>query len=263
MYRLDNFIESSINPITSLPYDENWVVFVLTDSKEYNMFVGRINDCAYTVKFSRYSTTDWHFALCDFIDYNKENNKEILLVLKQEELEEARKIYSGHSFKENILRNYEPKILVHSTTFENYINIVKDGKLKSFNNLNLQSEPIGTKLGDPKDFQDYIMFYGGGFTGEIVVNSKQKGKIVMNENDEYLPGARLYFDAEQIASDGLLIRDGCHIKVRSELSLSPYLIFTATAESVGLNKKTSTPKEFSQLSDKLFQSLFSKEFCYD
>ncbi len=259
IYRLDKFTESEINPITSVPYDDSWAVFILTDSKEYNMFVGYINGCAYTVKFSRLANNDWRLALCDFIEYNKEINKNIILVLKSEELEEAKNVYIGHSFNDRTLRYNEPKVLVHSTTHENYTSILKDGKLKSFNKLGLKGEPIGTKLGDPKEFSDYIMFFGGGTTGEIVVNSKQKGEINMNINDEYIPGARFYFDAKKIAADGLLVRDGCHLKVKSELSLTPYLIFTATAKSVGLGNVLSTPKEFAEKADNMFRALYNKE----
>ncbi len=252
IYHLDEFTENSINPFTNSPYDDSWVVFILTDSKDYNMFVGSENGCAYTVKFSRFANEDWRFALCDFIEYNDAKGKNIILVLKADELEKARKTYKCHSYNETALRETEPKVLVHSTTFESYKAIQKDGMLKSFNRLNLQGEPIGAKLGDPQDFSDYIMFCDGGVTGEIIVNSKQKGKIVMDENDEYIPGARLYFDAEKIANDGLLIRDGCHLKVKDKLPLMPYLIFIATAESVGIDK-ISTPKEFSEKADGEFK----------
>ncbi len=263
IYRLDKFIESKINPITSAPYDESWAVFMLTDSRDYNIFVGAVNGCAYTVKFSRFADTDWRLALCDFIDYNEERNKNIILVLKSEELEEAQTAYTGHSFNEKSLRENEPRFLVHSTMPESYEQIQKDGRLKSFNRLNLQGEPIGIRLGDPKDFSDYIMFYGGGATGEIVVNSKQKGKIIMDINDEYTPGARLYFDAEKIAADGLLIRDGCHLKVKNELPLTPYLLFTATAENTGFKNGTSTPKEFSQKADEKFKfTIKNKNHCF-
>ena len=40
---------------------------------------------------------------------------------------------------------------------------------------------------------------------------------------KYRTGARLYFDAEKMARDGLLIRDGFHIKVKDSLPLAPYL----------------------------------------
>ncbi len=258
IHRLDEFTENCINPITSSPYDDSWVVFILTDSKDYNMFVGSANGCAYTVKFSRFANEDWHFALYDFIGYNEAMGKNIILVLKADELEEARKIYKGHSYNETALRETEPKVLVHSTTFESYEQIQKDGMLKCFNKLNFGDEPIGIKLGDPEDFSDYIMFCDGGVTGEIIVNSKQKGKIIMDENDEYIPGARLYFDAEKIAADGLLIRDGCHLKVKDELPLFPYLLFTATAESLGIDK-TSTPKEFSEKADEKFKEFVRSE----
>lgn len=258
IYLLDlaEFVENEINPITQTQYDDNWVVFVLTDSKEYNKFVGSINGCAYTIKFSRYANKDWRFALCDFIEYNEANNKNIILVLSSDELQEAKYAYGGHSYKEKYLREGEPKFLVHSTTLENYVNIKNDGMLKSFNSLRIQGEPIGIKLGDPKDFSDYIMFCGSGVTAEIVVNSKQKGEIIMDIDSKYIPGARMYFDARKIAKDGLLVRDGCHLKVKSELPLSPYLIFAATTDSISLGKRISTPKEFSTKADAYFNSIF-------
>ncbi len=260
IYRLDEFTENSINPITNTPYDDSWVVFILTESKDYNKFVGGQNGCTYTIKFSRFANKDWRLALCDFIDYNEDNNKNIILVLKSDELDEARKIYKNHNYKETTLRAGEPKFLVHSTTAESFATIKKDAMLKSFNRLKLCGEPIGLKLGDPKDFSDYIMFCGGGVTGEIVVNSKQKGEIIMDINSEYSPGVRLYFDAAKIAKDGLLIRDGCHLKVKSELPLSPYLMFTATPDSIGLGKHISTPKEFSEKADEYFNKINNPTF---
>lgn len=55
---------------------------------------------------------------------------------------------------------------------ESWKNIQRDGVLKSWNklkteNIVLEEHPIGMKLGDPKNFSDYIMF-GGGVTGESV-----------------------------------------------------------------------------------------------
>ncbi len=176
-------------------------------------------------------------------------------MLRNEELQEAKNRYAGHNYNEKALRDTEPKVLVHSTTLENYENIKRDGMLKSYNRLGIQGEPIGQKIGDPKDFSDYIMF-GGGVTGEIVVNSKQKGEIIMDIYAEYVPGARMYFDAQKIAAAGLLVRDGCHLKVKSELPLSPYLIFAATADSIGLGKATSTPLEFATKADAYFTSVY-------
>lgn len=81
---------------------------------------------------------------------------------------------------------------------------------------------------------------------------------MMDHDLEYQPGARLYFDMQKIAKDGLLVRDGCHLKVKDILPLSPYLIWVATWESVGLKSSLSTPKEFTELSNSTFNKLFGK-----
>lgn len=255
-YLLDKWEETNTNPVTEEAYDDSWAVFVLTDSKSYNLFVGSADGCAYTIRFSRYANEDWRLALCDFIEYNESTGKNSILVLSKEELEEAKKAYAGHSFREPALRAGEPRFLVHSTSLESYKSIQKDGMLKSFNRLHIPGEPIGSKLGDPRDFRDYIMFSGGGVTGELVVSARQKGRITMDADSRYCPGARLYFDGERIAADGLLVRDGCHLKVKDCLPLEPYLLYAATAEGLGLKDIAATPKEFSQMADQQFETAF-------
>ena len=77
----------------------------------------------------------------------------------------------------------------------------------------------------------------------------------MDIDVEYKTGARLYFDAEKIAKDGLLVRDGAHIKVKDFLPLEPYLIWVGTWDSVGLKSQISTPRIFAELSNKTFESI--------
>jgi hypothetical protein len=56
------------------------------------------------------------------------------------------------------------------------------------------------------------------------VSSHQKGRIVTDEDAEYEPGVRLYFDGHRIIEDELGVRDGVHLlKVRDRLPLEPYL----------------------------------------
>ncbi len=258
IYRLDRFEENSINPITGQKYDDSWIILMLTDSHDYRQMCGSSNGCAYTIKISRFKYDEWKMAVCDFIGFNKENGKNVILVISDEDLEAAKRYYEGHKYNEHFLREKEPLVLVHSTTMSSWKSIKNDGMLKSWNELKAedaitQERPIGIILGDPLDFSDYIMF-GGGITGEIVVNSKQQGKIVMDENAEYLTGARLYFDAKMIAQDGLLIRDGCHLKVKDVLPLKPYLIWTATWDTIGLASQLSTPKIFAEQADKQFEN---------
>lgn len=259
IYRLDEFEENSINPITNKPYDESWIICQLTDSKEYNQMVGSFNGCAYSVKYSRYSDY-WKMSVCDFIGFNTKNGKNIILVMSEEDLKSAQKKYEGHSFDEPILRNGEQIYTVHSTSLENWALIQKDGCLKCWNLLKsegaiTEDKPIGSILGDPKDFSDYIMF-GKNIAGELVVNSKQCGKINMDKNAEYLTGVRIYLDMKKIVTDGLAVRDGAHLKVKDTLPLKPYLIWAATWENAGLKSRISTPKIFGEAADREFFKRF-------
>lgn len=252
IYRVDKFTESNINPITKSEYDSSWLVLVLSSDMDTAMIVGASNGCAYTIKISKQLHDDWKMAVGDFVGYCDANNIDGIIAITEDEYNDVQSYYTGHNNNETNLRDYEPKILVHSTSMKNWIQIQKDGMLKSWNRLNITNkEPIGKQLGDPVHFSDYIMF-GGGVSGEIVVNSKQSGKIIMDINAEYKTGARLYFDAEKIAKDGLLIRDGAHMKVKDFLPLEPYLIWAATWDSIGLESQFSTPKIFAELSNDKF-----------
>lgn len=258
IYRVDKFTESNINPITKSEYVSSWLVLVLSSDMDTPMLVGANNGCAYTIKISKRLHDDWKMAIGDFIGYCNANNLNGIIAITEDEYNEALNYYVGHSYNEALLRDYETPILVHSTSMENWYQIQKDGMLKSWNKLNIpKKEPIGKQLGDPVHFSDYVMF-GGGVSGEIVVNSKQSGKIVMDIDVEYKTGARLYFDAEKIAKDGLLVRDGAHIKVKYCLPLEPYLIWTATWEKVGLESRISTPRIFAELSDEKLKILYEE-----
>ena len=245
LYRLDDFNENPINPITNTPYDDSWIVLMLTDASDYQFMCGSFNGCGYTLKVSRIHQ-GWEYAVCDFIGFHEACNKNIIAVISENDFQSATETYGSHCYNDQFLRKNEPKILVHSTTLENGTSIQKDRELKSQHMLNNGEFPIGRLLGDPEDFSDYIMFSGGDIAGEIVVNSKQSGKIVMDENAQYQTGARLYFDAQKIAAEGLLLRDGAHLKVKDRLPLEPYLIWTATWENTGLPGRISTPKIFTE-----------------
>ena len=261
IYRVDKFTESNINPITKSEYDSSWLVLVLSSDMDTAMIVGANNGCAYTIKISKQLHDDWKMAVGDFIGYCNANNLNGIIAISEDEYNEVPNYYVGHSYNETVLRGYETPVLVHSTSMENWLQIQKDGILKSWNRLNIpEKEPIGNQLGDPVHFSDYVMF-GGGVSGEIVVNSKQSGKIVMDIDAEYKTGARLYFDAEKIAKDGLLVRDGAHIKVKDCLPLEPYLIWTATWDKVGLDSQISTPRIFAELSDERFEKVNHYGIC--
>ena len=257
IYRLDSFLESQVNPITESEYDTSWLILMLTDSDKYQQLVGFQNGCAYTIKISRLTFKNWMMDVGDFISFYEGSGKNIVLVMSENDYTKVQRYYHGHRYDDVLLRENEPSDLIHSTSMDSWEHIKKDGMLKCWSRLKSESSisettPIGMKLGDPLDFSDYIMF-GGGVTGEIVVNSRQKGKITMDVDSEYLTGARLYFDAKRIAQDGLLVRDGSHLKVKDTLPLQPYLIWAATWDVVGLENQVSTPRIFAEQADKAFQ----------
>lgn len=199
VYRLDDFEETSINPITNSEWDASWIIYILNE-ESYKMSVGCSNECAYTLKVSK-KYRQWEMTLGDFLSYNNSIEKNIILVISKSDYQEALQKYKGHTHNERFLSEYEEPVLVHSTTEHNFCCIKNDGCLKSWNQLHkclhTETEPIGKKLGDPIELRDFILF-GSGTTGEIVVNSKQCHKIEMNENVKYKTGARLYFDIKKL-----------------------------------------------------------------
>lgn len=96
-------------------------------------------------------------------------------------------------------------------------------------------------------------------TGYVILGCFQrfKGYTVFNCK-EHGPGVRLYFDMRKVAEDGLLIRDGCHLKVKDTLPLSPYLIWAADWKSVGLSSRHSTPSEFTCKANSCFNKIYGK-----
>lgn len=237
------------------------IYFELTSSSDEYMFTGRNDDGVYTIRTSKTLNGNWYFSLCDFIEYCDNNHLNGKLLVSEKDLSFAKAMYGNHHYNDSLRQNELP-ILIHSTTAENWQKIKSNGKLKSRNQLKKESgcfsEPsIGEQLGDPDEFSDYIMF-GSGVTGEIVVASKQCGFINMDINTEYQTGARLYFDAEQMAADGLLLRDGAHIKVKDEMPLEPYLVWAATWDSVGLESAVATPKEFATAADLKFKKIYRR-----
>ncbi len=262
LYRIDHYTESEINPLTGRIYDDRWIVYCLTESDDYQTMVGNSISGVYTVKVSK-NYTGWEMSVCDFIQFQESRHKNILLSIGQKDLDKARQLYKEHKYNDPFLRENESDVLIHSTTYENWEGIKKDRFLKSWNVLKREKliwedKPIGQELGDPLDFRNFIMFSSGSISGEIVVLSKQNGKIMMNQDMTYKTGARLYFDSEKIAADGLLIRDGIHLKVMDKLPLEPYLLWCATWDKVGLNSHISTPKEFTEKSNMMFNHLFKR-----
>lgn len=230
---------------------------VLTDSTEYRQF-NCFENSIYTLKISR-NYKYWYYDLCDLIDFYKDTDIEVISEISNDDLALARKLYGNHQYNERILREYETDVMVHSTTKDNVQSILSDKKLKAWNLLRAEKpyweqQPIGTLLGDIEDFSNYVMLSGISQNNEIITASKSNGEINTDINQSYVAGARFYLNAQKIAADGLLLRDGAHIKVRDYIDLEKYLIWYSTPEILGIEEHT-TPKIFFELSNQKFNEV--------
>jgi len=245
----------------------NWIRFCLVDTDDYTKFTG-IDRGLFTLKISKRTCKNWAFDLGDFLGFEQSLGRRIILEITREEFELALGVYAGRSYEEKVLRDGEPTVLIHSTSWWSWGCIEESGFLKSWHEVkrefvDFEGEPIGAQLGDLVDYRDFIMFSDGHVMAEVIVASKQKGYIEMDIHQEYETGARLYFDAEAMARDGLLIRDGAHLpKVKDSLKVADYLIWVSTWVELGLVSQVSTPAEFTNASNARFDALFGERFGF-
>lgn len=206
---------------------------------------------------------EWAIRVGDLFSYAKFNNIDVIHSLSKSEIEEIANAYQNHNFMDDHSRDYEPLYLVHSTDYDSWIDIKNSGYIKSWNTLKREghyiknAEPFGKMLGDLDSFSDYVMLSDCGISGEIVVASKQHNKMV-DERTVYKVGARLYLDAFMLANDGLLIRDGIHLKVKDRIDIDKYVLFTITRDDLIITDKYSTPKDFTKMANYEFYKHISK-----
>ena len=258
-YTDNTFDKIKYNPFNNdMPYDSKWAMLKLIETAKYSSHWGGGKDGLFYLVITK-ENPDWQYKIFDFIQYEEIHGNNMIIAVNQDDFEDAKAVYEGHSYNDNFLRPYEPNILLHSTSKEGYHSILSDKCLKSWNVLRAENKlaeekPIGELLGDPLDYRDYIMLTHK--SAERVVSSRQKGYIDMNFDSPYVAGARFYFDAKEIAKDGLLVRDGIHLKVRDILPIEKYLLWIATPEILGISENT-TPRLFAEKADMMFNKNFN------
>jgi len=198
----------------------------------------------------------------DFIGYNGVANINGIVKMNHEDYVIATDTYRGYSYKDKKIRDYESNVLIHSSSNKNWKLIKKELKLKSWKKLYdegviLTKNPIGKFLGDPDEFSQYVML-GLGTSCEVVVSSSTKNSIDCDIDTIYKPGVRLYLDAEKLAYDSRLIRDGAHVKVMGEVDLSKYLLMAITPQILTNDYEHKwTPKTFSKSADSHFDKYYA------
>ncbi|MGH4123877.1 MAG: hypothetical protein ACREV6_13200 [Clostridium sp.] len=166
-----------------------------------------------------------YYKAANFIYYENTHSRSV--VIWSENYEIALRIFQ--QLKEHKGRMYKDlensKFLCHSTPIENFKNILKDKSLLSYIQLMSDGKMINTvrfELKEPDDYLDYIDFCPcESISSEIVVASRQFGKINDNSDIIYKPGVRIYFKSDKLQKVEGACFDGLHtFIVYKKLSLS-------------------------------------------
>ncbi len=177
--------------------------------------------------------------LADFIAYASSHERTVILASPEDiAVEEMIDGARAQTPPANVVREEDPRRLVHSTTLDRWARIQACGQLRCAARLRGEGDAlpsVGSRdLGDPPDFEEYVMLGKIDSIGpEYVVASQQAGHLLPEPESVYEPGVRLYFDGHAIIHASLAVRDGMHeTKVRGRLALDPYLVCAIRAEDV-------------------------------
>ncbi len=164
-----------------------------------------------------------------FLKYENSNNRKV--IIWSENMDKALNMYK--SINEELAINKtidnlllcDSKYLCHSTCIENFYSILKDGALLSYSEqirLNRTINTVRHELKEPEDYFDYIdLCIDSSISSEIVVASRQFGKINDDSDIKYKPGVRTYFHIDEIKNVNGICCDGLHaLKVYKKLPLN-------------------------------------------
>ncbi len=256
------------NPFTpDGTYGTAWSAFEIWDRNDDRRIYGRSASGLFRDSNGR-RVADLETRLADFLRYENAHGRNVIVACPADVAIDS----LGARALENtpagaIIRQNDPRWVVHSATLETGELIRGSGCLKSFARLKAEGVPahgIGFReLGEPDDFPEYVML--GEFNGigcESVVASQAKGRVFTEEHTPYTPGVRLYFDAHKIITAGIAVRDGLHtLKVHDHLPLHPYLRAALTAADVDPQGtvKVWTPRAFLERSNAWFRDHFAAD----
>ncbi|MDF2504911.1 hypothetical protein [Clostridium sp.] len=248
------------NPFTQYgTYDVSWSMFTLNCNLQGRYGIGKQGKGIFTLSVNP-NYDDWKFRLGDFIQYETYYHRKIIVHIPEIQspnfiIEKA----TQNNFKGKKVRCTDDKWLVHSTSLDSWRLIEESGQIKSTRKLNedgIEIVGIGIDpLGEPDDYNDYVMLDTLNGCSELVVSSRQKGKICTNGDVEYNPQVRMYFNARKIIEDGLGVRDGAHVlKIYRSLPLKPYLkkIYFEKDIPYIKGRKSWTPTLFTEEANKWF-----------
>jgi hypothetical protein len=201
--------------------------------------------------------------LADFVRYENSQGR-IPVVALPEKLGGESYVLDAldHVPDQGIVREADPRWVVHSTSTESWDGIRSDGALRALSELDTSEVPhagLGFReLGEPSEFAEYVALAPfESLAPEIVVSAKQKGRVCDDPDAPYRPQIRLFFDCHAIIRSRLAVRDGRHaIKVHRRLPLTPFLVRSLDEDDVGPAAGTTgwTPRSFTRAANEVFLS---------
>lgn len=249
------------NPETGLPFSADWRGIYLENKADEEFANGTSASGLFGIRFHR-KVPNVDRRVRDFILYETSNGSNIIVGSDYEvDLEKLIAEMMSAPVSKGAIRSDDARYVVHSTPLENWKSICTDMKLKSPNELRREGKkcdaPGQELLGDPTGYLDYIHFspYQTMHT-ELVILTRQRGKMCLDEHAEYVPGVRIYLDHHAMLQDGLVVRDGLHYsKVRNSLDLSKYMVLSVNG---GHRRQGWTPRKFTQYATRRFEEHLEK-----
>ncbi|MBU3202475.1 hypothetical protein LL037_13095 [Clostridium estertheticum] len=267
IYYTDEYLnEMNSNPFSiEGNYGKEWAQVIICDDITGQYSFNNTSGELFTLKINS-DYNGWEYRLSDYIQYENYHYRNVIVKENEQfNLKDIVNRYHIHGFDENIVRETDPRWIVHSTTKKNLKAINSSGYLKSIRVLIDEGyDEIGIGLapfGEPDDYEEHIMFehlYG---CSELVVNSRNIGKVCTDPNIRYNPGIRMYFDAHKIILDGFAVRDGAHIiKVKDKIRITDYIVYMYDETNVDLPKGIDfwTPSLFTDEANKSFLKVYGK-----
>jgi hypothetical protein len=226
-------------------YGHAWSAFCIEDRGDAQVVTGRHGDGPFCARFGR-GVVDLQNRLADFLRYECAHDRTVILSCPEDfDVDRFVSRALSRTPASDVVRQDDPKTIVHSTTRQAWLRIEADRALRAASQLAADEHAAYTEQqtdsevaryyhDEPFEYADYIMFAKIDEVGpEMVVASRAAGRFVLDPDAVYQPGVRLYFDNDRLIRDGWATRDGLHtMKVLRYLPLDPYLLKAVSLDDV-------------------------------
>ena len=250
------------NPFGGGLFGEAWAGLFLEDTDDYIYLPRTYANGLYCIRFGK-RTADLEHRIADFIRYHHALSRSVIVgsAVAVEIHAQVERSLCQTPLPE-LAREYDPHVVVHSTTIDRWRSIQLSGQLLPSRDLQRAGTAyprIGFEaLGEPAEYDTFVYFSTlGNEISETVVHSHQEGRIVIEPDSPYQPGARLYLDCDRMFQRGIILRDGFHMrKARGALSLAEYLIDVVIPADCASLKQSDhwTPRNYYRAADEVFSS---------